>query len=249
MKLNNTLIVTLIDFQRNFNFKQFWNCRKQFLRDMHPDKMYYWEEHDKTCYTAIRVWIEAEDSGSANPDIRNSGLESLARLVGQDVTEEEATFTLDGTSDFSADIIYVKSGGSLQLPGKAMSEEEAIGYSKSVGKKERLHKIEICSEKDEDEEAATIFINGTEIIRLPYGECVYVTEIDGFFLRALPSHLNQAGIFLDLINISGAFASKLRAVGYFSETIEKIIENVTQIALLRGTYTYMGGFYYTIKDL
>lgn len=249
MKINNKLIVTLVDFQRNFNFEQFWNCRRQFVRDMHPDKMYYWEESDKTCYTAVRAWIEAEDSGTVNPNIRKSGLESLSLLAGQEVTGKKTNFILDGTADYSADIIYVKSGRELRLPGKAMSEEEAMKYGKSAGKKERLHKIEIRNDKDEEGKPAPILINGTEVARLAYGECVYVTEIDGNFLRALPSHLNQATTFMDLINIPGSFGSRLRVLRYFSETKEYVHENVTQIAFLRGTYAYKGDIYYTIKTL
>ena len=44
MKLRNTLIVTLPDFAKHFNFPEFWENRKQFVRDMHPDKVYYWNE-------------------------------------------------------------------------------------------------------------------------------------------------------------------------------------------------------------
>lgn len=44
MKLNNTLIVTLPDFARHFNFAEFWEKRIQFVRDMHPQKVYYWNE-------------------------------------------------------------------------------------------------------------------------------------------------------------------------------------------------------------
>ncbi len=39
MKYGKYLIVTLPDFRRHFDFKQFYKNRDQFVSDMHPDKV------------------------------------------------------------------------------------------------------------------------------------------------------------------------------------------------------------------
>lgn len=61
MKLNNHLIVTIPDFIRNFSFNEFWVNRRQFIRDMQPDKVYYWNKSLEDAYYNIKKWIENED--------------------------------------------------------------------------------------------------------------------------------------------------------------------------------------------
>ncbi|WP_294611105.1 hypothetical protein [uncultured Bacteroides sp.] len=235
MKLNKKTIVTLTDFRRYFDLEQFWDNRRQFVRDMHPDKVYYWKDKDKECFQIVKTWIEMENSGNSNSDIRKNGLESLSTLTGKNITEEKFFMAL-GASDLNADIIYVQSGSSLKLPGKkVMTEEEAIKYSKSLGKPERLHKIEI---KGDEEEAATIFINGIEVYKLPYGECVYITEVEGQYIRALPMKLEKGNLRLKLINKPGKFSSTLHLIRIMMGIETEDIHDVTQFSIFEGKELY-----------
>lgn len=201
MILNGVIILTLVDFRREFSLEGFWHARKQFVRDMHPDKVYYWNNEDKKAYDEVSKWIESESFDTVQ---RASGLKFLSTLAGQNISDSDFAKML-GIVDYTQDIIEVRNAD-LKLPGKHMTEEEAIAYSQAVKKKERLHKIEVS---DGGEVSVNIFIGGCEVCVLPYGECVYVTEIDGCFLRVLPSKIEKGNIKLYLKNIKGHFISKL----------------------------------------
>ena len=57
MKLKNNLIVTLPDFAKHFDYNEFWENRRQFIRDMHPSKVYYWNNELINAYDNIVLWI------------------------------------------------------------------------------------------------------------------------------------------------------------------------------------------------
>lgn len=241
MKLNGTIILSLIDFKREFNFDNFWNVRKHFVRDMHPDKVYYWNEKDKERYYAVCKWIESESSESVEPYIRENGLQALSLLVDKEITQECYQKAL-GVTDYTQNIIIARNGN-LKLPGKVLSSEEAIQYSKDTNQKERLHKIEV---EDGDESSARIFIDGTEVYTLPFGECVYVTEIDGRFLRVLPIKLESGNIRAYLNNVPFEFESILHCVK-IRMGIEIIdIPNITQFTIENGKIRYNSEYYYTL---
>ena len=206
MILNGVIILTLVDFRREFSLEDFWHARKQFVRDMHPDKIYYWNDEDKKAYGEVCKWIGLESFDSIQ---RASGLKSLSILAGQDISDSDFARML-GIVDYTQDIIEVRNAD-LKLPGKYMTEEEAIAYSQTKNKKERLHKIEVS---DAGGVSVNVFIGGCEVYILPYGECVYVTEIDGYFLRVLPSKIEKGNIKLYLKNIKGEFTSILCVYDY-----------------------------------
>ncbi len=242
MKLNGTIILSLIDFKREFNFDNFWNVRKHFVRDMHPDKVYYWNEKDKERYYSVCKWIESESSESVDPYIRENGLQALSLLVDKEITQECYQKAL-GVTDYTQNIIIARNGN-LKLPGKVLSSGEAIRYSKDTNQKERLHKIEV---EDDDESSATIFIDGTEVYTLPFGECVYVTEIDGRFLRVLPTKINYGNQKYFLANIEERFTSDLYMEDYSSGDLDiDIIYDVSHFVLSKGQIRTSNKDYYNL---
>lgn len=244
MKLNNIIILTIYDFRRHFNFPAFWNSRLSFVRDMEPDQMYYFEEEDKKNYEKIVLWIKAERDGVSNSAIRQSGLTALSLFAKCNVTEKDWRKAI-GMLDFSADIIVVEGGGMLKLPGQNMTAEEATEYSKKYGSRERLHKVEV---EGDINRTATVFIGGTEVAHLKSQECLYVTEIDGCFLRALPNRLRFGPYVLSLENIPGKFESTLLEEYYAMGCTEIRHEGVTQFSYDKNKKPiFASGNYYTIN--
>lgn len=226
MKYNGTIILTLTDFRRHFNFPAFWKSRLSFVRDLDPKQICYFEEADKQNYEKIVQWIKADQLGNVTTEIRQIGLSALSLFAKCNVTEKDWKKAM-GMLDFSTDVIVVEGGGLLKLPGKNMTVNEALEYAKSSGKKERLHKIEVDGDVTS---IATIFIGGIEILTLKGNECVYATEIDGFFLRILPNRLSEGPYTLTLENVQGSFESVLIEEYYFMGRNETRHKGVTQFA-------------------
>jgi len=242
MKLNGTIIITLIDFRREFDLEQFWLNRKPFIRDFHPDRFYYWNENDKQSYFIIKEWIESDIS---DRKVMLSGLKALSVLVGQTFCDVDLLNVI-GSTDFCADIIYIKSGRKLKLPGISMSKEEALKYADSKALKESIHKIEFIGDNDEP---AEILINGNVVFKLMSGQCIYVTEINGLFLRVLPNNMNKGNLLLNLINIPGEFCSSLHVIKSSMIINKKIIPNICQFDILNGKLIYSSEHHYVINEL
>lgn len=242
MKLDGTIILTLTDFKREFSLDKFWAVRRQFIRDMHPDKVYYCNDSDKELYFSICKWIESENGGETDGNIRELGLNSLSALTGRELSLSSYLNILK-VSDLTQDIIIVRSGV-LKLPGNIMAENDAKKFCKENHKKECLHKIEV---EEGNENSVTIYINGTEVYTLSFGECVYVTEIDGRFLRILSSAIEYGGLKCYLINHSGNFCSDLYIEDYFSGDLNiEVIKSITHFAIERGQIKTSHNKYYEL---
>jgi hypothetical protein len=61
MKLKDTLIVTLCDFSKLIDFPSFWYKRRQFIRDLNPQRCYYWTDKQKLLFEVIKTWIDIEE--------------------------------------------------------------------------------------------------------------------------------------------------------------------------------------------
>ena len=244
MKYNGTIILTLTDFRRHFNFPSFWNSRMSFVRDMGPDSIFYMSDSDKSRFNEIALWIKAEQEGKSSDNMRKNGLKALSVFAGCNVTEKDYNRAI-GMLDFSTDIIVVSGEDQLNLPGTVLTEKDIPQYVVSTGKKERLHKVEVESDT---ERIVTVFIGGTAVAHLKPQECLYVTEIDGHFLRALPNRLRFGPYMLSLENIPGKFESTLLEEYYAMGCTEIRHNDVTQFSYDKNKKPiFASGKYYTIN--
>jgi len=215
-----------------------------FVRDMGPDSVFYMSDSDKSRFNEIAMWIKAEQEGKSTDDLRKNGLKALSVFAGCNVTEKDYNKAI-GMLDFSTDIIVVSGEDQLNLPGTALTEKDIPQYVDSAGKKERLHKVEVEGDMDR---TVTVFIGGKAVARLKPQECLYVTEIDGHFLRALPNRLRFGPYVLSLENIPGKFESTLLEEYYAMGCTEIRHKDVTQFAYDKNKKPiYASGNYYTIN--
>lgn len=226
MKIDGVIILTLTDFRRHFNFPSFWNSRLSFVRDLGPNSIFYSDKKDEERYIEIVKWIKAEHDGISTDELRKNGLKALSIYAGCNVTEKDYKKAV-GMLDFSSDIITVSGDDKISLPGTAIAEDDIPEYVRSKGKKEKLHKIEI--EGDEDR-VITIFIGGTEVAHVKSMECLYVTEIDGEFIRALPNRLTLGPYVLTMENNPGKFESTLLEEYYAMGCTEIRHKHITHFA-------------------
>lgn len=234
MKLNNTIILTLQDFRRQFDFSQFWARRKQFVRDMHPDKVFYGIDSDIELYDAVCKWIYLEDCNGVTESQRNNGIAALRCLSCHEITDLDLRAGFNSL-DYTSDIIYVTSGtDKITLPTSA---ELSNTKRKS---EERLHKIEITG-RHEGETA--VFIGCDIVAKLKAGDCIYVTEINNMFIRALPNKGSKGCCHLSLENIPGHFTSNLHAIISGFGTESELIENVTQFRFFNGYFEHSNDNY------
>lgn len=235
MILNNTIIITLQDFQRHFDFPQFWAKRIHFVRDMHPDNIYYYDPDQVKAYNNVCSWIKLEESYSTSEAQRISGLHALSILAGKEVTQKDLSTVLV-TLNFEQDIISVPAGKSINLPGKLAEESD------TPSEEERLHKIEVFGDGD----IVNVLIGGNCVMRLMPGDFVYVTEINGQFLRILPNKLVKGTTTMELRNCPGQFGSTLHLERFVMGLKIRDIEDITQIYFAKGAPQYNGDKNYTI---
>lgn len=224
MILNNHLIATLPDFARHFSFSEFWLNRKQFVRDLSPDKVYYWDEQLKEAYTKIKVWIEQDD---ADKHLRDEGVEALRILLGGKL-DMESVHIMEGTTiNMTQDIIYVQAGQTLNLPPcqKVYTEKAKL----------RLHKIEVYGMSSLP---TTITIGKTVCGALKVGEAVYVSEIAGGCIELLPNHLRNGSLDLSLLSQPGEFASTLVVQDQNTDS-RMMFDGVVSFALVDDGYIYI----------
>lgn len=225
MILNNTLILTLQDFRRHFDFAQFWAKRKHFVRDMHPSKVYYFNAREANCYTLICRWISCEEDQTTTDQIRQEGLLSLSVLSKKDISRKELATVLVSIN-FSDDIIYIPSGKTINLPGHLVDKDHP--YSSS----ERIHKFEVAG----DQGQAHILIGGRHVCDLCVGDCLYITEVKGHYQRLLPNTIERGTTRMRLTNIPGSFGSLLEITRFVMGKHTTKEEGVTQI-LIAGNKT------------
>ena len=239
MKLNNRLIVTLPDFARYFNFMEFYGKRKQFVRDMNPDKVYYWNKSLKDAYGEIQQWIEGED----NPNGRTKGLAALNTLLDGCLDMEEATSILDnGHGSIHSKIINVLAGKDIHFPQYSSEDNgEPIQIE--------LHKLEITGKSSLP---VNIYIGDNLCGTLKEGEPAYITEINGKCIELLPNHLCNESWDLKLLNKAGGFFSSL-VIRNIETAENEVLDDVTSFAVLSNGYIYIDDRYkpvfYTDKDI
>ncbi len=226
MILNNHLIVTLPDFVRNFSFTEFWIKRKQFVRDMHPDKVYYWNQGLMDAFYQVKGWIEDEEK-SSHSTLREEGLNALNWLLEGKLDLDSISISQDGKVDISSDIIVLE-------PGQKVDFKTFKG-EKTPNAHLKLHKIEVHGKSSSP---ACICIEGQQVCTLSVGEVAYITELNGCFLEVLPNVLRNSNYELSLISQDGNFYSTL-IVQDLKSGSKKMLDGVTSFALVNDGYIYI----------
>ena len=224
MKLKNNLIVTLPDFAKHFDYNEFWENRRQFIRDMHPSKVYYWDNKLRNAYDDIVLWINGGEN--AEESIIKNGIHALEILINRPIGKNEIE-DHKSLPDLSSQIIRVQAGTRLDLPSYANETFDNI--------KLRYHKIEVHGQSDKP---AVITIGIRDRITLYATEFVYVTEVEDLFIEFLPTHLQNSVYNLSLVSEEGNFFSSLNGRSLFSaEPIS--FKDVISFALTDDGYIFI----------
>lgn len=230
MKLNNNIILTISDFRKYFGsktFGKFWKSRRLFIRDFHPDQMYYWNDSDKSSYISIVNWIEQEDSEKgATPEQRAAGLKALSQFaeLNEELSVESFEQATNANHHLVEDIIYVETNR-LDLNGQPKSIDEAKALSKQQNKPLRLHKIEVDSD---NAYSVNVYIGGQLVYTFPrYCACAYALELNGEFYHILPTEINIQDDYFIIQNCPGKFLSNLLIASCISNTNERCIKGVS----------------------
>ena len=240
MILNNTIILTIEDFRRQFDFSQFWTQKKHFIRDMNPNNMYYYSDSDVKCYNDICTWLNTEESSEISEIQREVGISALSNFSGKQITENDLRVGLNSL-DYTNEIIYVTSGSDkINLP----AFKNIIGVGPSS--KERLHKIEVTGIREGE---TSVLIGGNVIAKLKAGDCIYVTEIDNGFIRALPNKGSKGCCHLSLENVPGQIESNLHAIVTGFGTEVENIKGVTQFRFINGYFEHSNDKYLKYESI
>ena len=224
MKLKNNLIVTLPDFAKHFDYNEFWENRRQFIRDMHPSKVYYWNSELLNAYDNIVLWINGGES--AEDLIIKNGIRALeiliSRPIGKDEIEDHKSLP-----DLSSQIIRVQAGTRLDLPFYTNETFDSINL--------RYHKIEVYGNSNKP---AIITIGSKDSITLYATEFTYVTEVENLFIEFLPTHIQNNIYDLSLVSEEGNFFSSLNVRNLFS--VKQIsYKDVISFALTDDGYIFI----------
>lgn len=195
MKLQNHLITTIPEFVKYFNYSEFWLNRAQFVRDMSPSKVYYWEDGLKESYDNIKKWIETEAPAPA--EVQKRGIESLEYILGSKI-EMSDTQLSSSCVDFSKSIIRVEIGQNVVLP----EYTGGASYPFSIN----IHKIEFFGPHKRKSE---LYIGNKHIGSYYGGDFVYVTELNEQCIEILPNHQLSDNNEMTLIGKEGEFFSTL----------------------------------------
>lgn len=224
MKLRNNLIVTLPDFAKHFDYNEFWENRRQFIRDMHPSKVYYWDEKRRNAYDDIVLWINGGES--VEESIIESGIRALEVLIDRPIGQGEIE-DHNSLPDLSSHIIRVQAGTRLDLPSYTNETFDNIKLC--------YHKIEVHGQSDKP---AVITIGIRDRITLYATEFVYVTEVENLFIEFLPRHIQNSVYNLSLVSEEGNFFSSLNGRSLFSaEPIS--FKDVISFALTDDGYIFI----------
>lgn len=202
MKLKNNLIVTLPDFAKYFDYNEFWENKRQFVRDMHPSKVYYWNNELIEAYNNIVLWINGCEN--AEESIIKNGIKSLEVLINRPIKKEEID-NFKSQPDLSGPIIRVQAGTRLDLPSYTNETFETIYL--------RFHKIEVYGHS---KKPAIITIGTENSITLYATEFTYVTEVENLFVEFMPTHIKNDIYDLGLVSEEGNFFSLLNVRNLFS---------------------------------
>lgn len=224
MKYGNYLIVTLPDFRRHFDFKQFYENRRQFVSDMHPDKVYYWGDAKLIrAYHTISNWI-LDDPVLATDDIPADVINALQSLTGKLISlpclkADEMMLT--------EDVITLSPGQNVVFPLYEKAEApEVIDI--------HLHKIVVSRES----EMPCVVSAGNESRELRHGDVLFVTECDGKFIDFSPTFEENEFLTGQLIDSSGHFGSILVITNKINGT-KQTINGVVSFILVDHGYIYI----------
>lgn len=190
MKYGKYLIVTLHDFRRHFDFKQFYKNRTQFIADMHPDKVFYWDKKHVAAYHVISDWIDSV--GCTCDVLPNIVKNALSDMLGYKFESP------CGVRDFNEPIIILLPDEDLRLPIYSHSESEKIDL--------KVHKI-IASE--ESTKVSVVFIGDSKKVELQPGEVVYAVENQSNFITFLQNRAENEFFKAHLIDSNDGLGSIL----------------------------------------
>lgn len=223
MKLKNNLIVTLPDFAKHFDYNEFWENRRQFIRDMHPSKVYYWNNELLNAYDNIVLWINGGES--VEESIIKKGIHALEILINRPIGQGEIE-DHNSLPDLSSQIIRVQAGTRLDLPSYSNETFDTINL--------RYHKLEVYGISNKP---AVITI-GTDSITLYATEFAYVTEVENLFIEFLPTRIQNNIYDLSLISEEGNFFSLLNVRTIFSGK-QTAYKGVISFAVTDDGYIYI----------
>lgn len=205
MKLRNNLIVTLPDFAKYFDYNEFWENRRQFVRDMHPSKVYYWNNELIKAYEDIVLWVNGGEN--VEETIFKSGISALEVLINRPISKEELE-DYSSQPDLSSPIIRVQAGTILELPHYTNETFDVINL--------RHHKIEVYGHSNKP----AIIKIGSKVTKTLYAtEFIYVTGVENLFVEFLPTSIQNNIYDLSLVSEEGVFFSTLNIKTPFSEKL------------------------------
>lgn len=219
MKLGKYLIVTLTDFRRHYDFKLFYQNREEFVRDMHPDRIYYWDNKLIEAYQQICRWIKS----SNNPDIRRipeTVISALKYYVGKkDIISETPTYKVDLTNE----IIILPPDCDIELPAFDSNQVTDNIHIK-------LHKL--IANKD-SVGYSYVRIGDYESFKLEPEEIVYVTECNNLFIQFQPNKFSNEKLHAKLIDKDGSFGSILVIENLITKEF-KSYDNILSFTIING---------------
>lgn len=226
MKYGNYLIVTLPDFRRHFDFNTFYRNRYQFVTDMHPDKVYYWDNAKLvSAYYIVSDWL-LNNNDIVNEDIPQDVIDALQSLTGK-------TLSVPGFRtnkiDLSEEIIALTPG-----PGQNYSLP-VFDCAKRPDKIDiHLHKLVVS----EESEIPCIISAGEQTREMHFGDVLYVTECDGKFLDFSSNFEETEFLTGQLIDSPGSKGSIL-VITDKANGIKQHISGVIDFILVDKGYIYI----------
>lgn len=224
MKYGNYLIVTLLDFRRHFDFTQFFKNKRQFVSDMHPDKVYYWGDGNLIkAYHTISNWI-LNDSGIANDNIPAEVLNALQTLTDRPIS---ITGLKADEMILKEDVITLSPGQNVVFP---LYENAEVPEEIDI----HLHKIVMSG----DSEMPSVVSAGNESRELHYGDVLFLTECEGKFIDFTPTFEENEFLTGQLIESPDQFGSLLVIADKKNGT-KQTINGVVSFILVDNGYIYI----------
>ena len=229
MKLNDHIIITLSDFSRYFDPDAFWANRYAFIRDMKPEKVYYYQDKDQiNAYEKVCKWIEAEKNRTSNNEIRKDALSGLQMLTDNKINSLDFSYCDKTHKIEMSDIIKVNAPTPIYLE---KYENPLNGELKPIN----LHKIVI---NGVDGQKSKIYIGKSCVGTFNKGEIVYVTESNGKFIEVLPNRLSNKFFDAELFGKPDNFRSILKIKEVKSGEV-RFEKDVVSFALVEDGYIYV----------
>lgn len=222
MKLNNQLIVTLPDFARNFDYQEFWANRRQFVRDMNPERFYYWQDGQVNAYYDVKAWIE---SNGKDEKLKDKGIAALGFLLGGNVDLKAMSFTSSGV-DISKRIIKVNAGHILEMPAFSGAGQKNLAIN--------LHKMIF---EGSAQKMTKVYVGGQYASTFYGGDVVYFTELNGGCIELLPNRIKGRTIELGIINDGDRFGSKLIVQNYLGG--ENVFNGIVSFGIVNDGYIFI----------